>query len=79
LEAYSPANRVRSGRDGITGNNNSGENDWAEAHRVVFCISERSDPSNICTGTGADAKETPAMKAINARNEGLEMPVVKST
>jgi hypothetical protein len=33
----------------------------------------------IGTGTRADAKETPAMKAINACNEGLETPVVKST
>jgi hypothetical protein len=39
---------------------------------------ERSLPY-IGTCIGADAEETPAMKARNARNEGLEMPILKST
>jgi hypothetical protein len=33
----------------------------------------------LSTDTGADAKETPIMKARNARNEGLETLVLKST
>jgi hypothetical protein len=33
----------------------------------------------IGTDTGADAKEMPEMNARNARNEGLETPVLKST
>jgi hypothetical protein len=45
----------------------------------VFYLREERTLPYIGTDTGADAKETPVMKAINARNEGLETSILKST
>jgi hypothetical protein len=45
----------------------------------VLYFREERPLQNIGTDTGADGKETHVIKTIIARNEGLEMPVLKST